>query len=131
MKNKMKKFGLIIFRTDREAEFHKKFNETWDKMRKGSILNGRQYVGHGAPIGADVKIPNIPAGLQKDRKFRLYQISANCFRTYKDFDTFLIELARVFYDLDDIALVLGHNDDDGFFWMDYYMSYLNGETCNF
>lgn len=99
MKNAKKKFGLILYKKENEKEFEKIFNKVWDKTR---ITKKESYLGH-----------------QSEKQgWVIYQIRANAFLTYRDFDNFLYMLSEDL-GLSGMGMVLGHNDNDGFFWMDY------------
>ena len=99
MKNAKKKFGLILYKKENEKEFKKIFNKVWDKTR---ITKKELYLGH----------------LREKQGWVIYQIRANAFLTYRDFDNFLYMLSEDL-GLSGMGMVLGHNDNDGFFWMDY------------
>jgi hypothetical protein len=111
MKNMTHKFGLIVCKSENQDSLKDLVNET---LKELNIHLKKGGFGHIAPIGKSIK-QDYPK-----RKYCLFQIRVNTFPSYKIFDNFLIKLAEKLNDLDKDGLVLGHNDNDGFFWTDYY-----------
>lgn len=100
MRNAKKKFGIAIYKEEKKEIFNEIFNEIWKKAR--TIRKPDIYIGH----------------KRGKQGWVLFQITAKPFPTYKDFDNFLYELSGHLSE-NNVGMVLGHNDNDGFFWMDY------------
>ena len=103
MKNAKKKFGVIIYKRNRENGFYKIINRGLQKSRIISDSENRT-LGH--------TVDNEKQG------YVLYQITAKCFLTYADFDNFLYWVSGELGS-SGVGMVIGHNDNDGFMWMDY------------
>jgi len=116
LKNKNHKFGLVLYRHENEELVRKIVNVA---LKKYTLKNHASlgHIGRGW-IGKKINKDN--------RKYSLWQIPVDAFHTYRDFDDFLITLAIKLNDLQKLGLVLGHNDNDGFFWMDYYSDVFEG-----
>ncbi|RLF50596.1 MAG: hypothetical protein DRN24_06280 [Thermoplasmata archaeon] len=101
MKNRKKIFGVVIYKEGREKEFEEKLiyalNHPLVKLTKGD---------------------KFLAYSREKQGWILCQFKADGFLTYKDFDNFLWVLSEEL-SKNDIGMVLGHNGEDGFFWMDY------------
>lgn len=93
--------GLIIYKEEIEEEFNKIFEEVANKyLEKKVILN------------STIATSSICKG------WRIFQIHKKAFRNYYYFDDFLMYFVSMTKNNPNI-LVLGHNDEQGYFWKDY------------
>ncbi len=97
MKNKTM-FGVILYKKEKE----KNAQEIIDKHVAKSKLKEGAMFSHG----------------REKNGWVLEQIPSTAFSSYNGFDDFLYCLS-VDFSKAGIGLVLGHNDEQGFFWMDY------------
>lgn len=98
---KMKKFGVLIYRKDKEAEYKKIFDDCYKKIKEaGGTKDGKHQ---------------WPSSLE-DGIF-LVQITPDAFRSYVHLKNFLSLLAGKLNDgMYDIGVVWGHKDSDSFLW---------------
>jgi len=91
-------FGVVIYKKEKEENAKKILQKHLVEIK---LKNGVMF----------------SHGREKDG-WVLEQIPSNAFLTYNHFDAFLYGLSA---DLSKsgIGMVLGHNDEEGFFWMDY------------
>jgi len=94
--------GLIIYRKINEEQISEIVKEVLKlyRLRKNSWVGGISDCG-------------------SNNKYAAYQLRDKCFFNYSNFDSFLYELGYILDDLDNIGLLIGHCDKDGFMWMDY------------
>ncbi len=102
MKNVRKKFGLALCREEKKEIFDKIVHDTLN-CPSVHLMSGKRHFGHG----------------RKKQGWIMYQFVADPFVSYTDFDNFLYILSEELSKIPDLGLVLGHNDEAGFFWMDY------------
>jgi len=104
----MVNLGLAIYKKEKKKEFDKIFKKQWLKS-KPKISPKYQIIGH----------KTLKQG------YVLFQISSKCFLTYTSFDNFLYGLSEELA-TSDIGMVIGHNDSDGYIWMDFPGNYKDG-----
>jgi len=94
--------ALIIYRKINEEQIREIVKEVLQlyRLRKDSWVGGISPCGNG--------------------KYCAYQLRDKCLFNYSNFDSFLLELGYILDDLDNIGLLIGHSDKEGFMWMDYH-----------
>lgn len=99
----MNRRGLIIYRKNNEEKASKFIDEflTRYELKKNTTFGSISSSG-------------------KDSKFKIFQVREEAFKSYSQFEDFLIGLAEYFDDIDELGLVIGHNDKNGFIWTDYH-----------
>lgn len=100
-----KRFGLIIYKKELEDKFEKILNEN---------LNIYKFKNKDVTLGHSTK----------RKGWIIFQIYGNGFKTYSEFDNFLLNISNQTSEEEGI-LVIGHNDKDNFMWLDYDPLLLN------
>lgn len=97
----MKKFGVSIYRKEKEAEYKKIFDDCFKKIKEAG----------GTKDGEHQWPSSLEDGLV------LVQITPDAFRGYVHLKKFLSSLAGKLNDgMYDIGVVWGHNDSDSLLW---------------